>query len=219
MRPVNTTYGAFPLSGEIQIMEARGNTPAYPAQGSNFVRSTLRYGPLATLVHRVYGWYSVKQTSFDAGFHTFGVEWDDTFMRFYTDSKTHAMINLRTRNAKESFWGKAECVPRRSCVHSRWLTFFLLHFSFPETAQNGSTQAVLTNIYQNGTFAAPFDQRASPPCPPSVPPLTPPRSILPRHRPRRRRDERLVPRWRRRQDVVRRLGQCVPPFPKSPSVY
>ena len=56
-------YGSWPVSGEIdvrriifsaphsrltysiQIMEARGNLPSYPAQGSNYVRSTMNYGP------------------------------------------------------------------------------------------------------------------------------------------------------------------------------
>lgn len=53
-------YGPWPVSGEIdvgrvsclvftltaaQIIEARGNLPSYPAQGSNYVRSTLNYGP------------------------------------------------------------------------------------------------------------------------------------------------------------------------------
>jgi hypothetical protein len=28
-------------------MEARGNLPSYPAQGSNYVRSSLNYGPFA----------------------------------------------------------------------------------------------------------------------------------------------------------------------------
>lgn len=59
-------YGAWPVSGEIdvrqlvvivphsilmclgQIMEARGNLPSYPSQGSNYVRSTLNYGPFAS---------------------------------------------------------------------------------------------------------------------------------------------------------------------------
>ena len=56
-------YGGWPASGEIdvcrmvfaaslsmltclaQIMEARGNLPTYPAQGSNYVRSSMNYGP------------------------------------------------------------------------------------------------------------------------------------------------------------------------------
>ena len=56
MLPENNTYGAWPASGEIDIIEARGNGPTYPAQGSNFVRSSLNYGPLPTVLNQIYGW-------------------------------------------------------------------------------------------------------------------------------------------------------------------
>ena len=57
MLPENNTYGSWPASGEIDIVEARGNKPTYPAQGSNYVRSSLNYGPLPTLVNQIYGWF------------------------------------------------------------------------------------------------------------------------------------------------------------------
>ena len=57
MLPENNTYGAWPASGEIDIIEARGNGPTYPAQGSNFVRSSLNYGPLPTVLNQIYGWF------------------------------------------------------------------------------------------------------------------------------------------------------------------
>ncbi|GAW03218.1 glycoside hydrolase family 16 protein [Lentinula edodes] len=50
MLPVNNTYGAWPLSGEIDIMESRGNSITYPDQGVNYVRSSLNYAPLASLL-------------------------------------------------------------------------------------------------------------------------------------------------------------------------
>ena len=56
MLPENNTYGPWPASGEIDIMEARGNGPTYPAQGSNYVRSTLNYGPLPTVFNQIFGW-------------------------------------------------------------------------------------------------------------------------------------------------------------------
>lgn len=56
MLPENNTYGLWPASGEIDIMEARGNGPTYPAQGSNFVRSSLNYGPFPALLNQIYGW-------------------------------------------------------------------------------------------------------------------------------------------------------------------
>lgn len=56
MLPENATYGAWPLSGEIDLVEARGNGPTYPRQGNNFVRATLNYGPVPGLVEQIFGW-------------------------------------------------------------------------------------------------------------------------------------------------------------------
>ncbi|KAF8874733.1 concanavalin A-like lectin/glucanase domain-containing protein, partial [Infundibulicybe gibba] len=64
MLPENDTYGAWPLSGEIDILEARGNAQPYP-QGSDTVRSTLSYGPLPALTQRLFGWVQSKRTPFD----------------------------------------------------------------------------------------------------------------------------------------------------------
>ncbi|KAJ7176604.1 concanavalin A-like lectin/glucanase domain-containing protein [Mycena filopes] len=132
MLPVN---GTWPQAGEIDIMEARGNSPSYQAQGSNFVRATMQYGPLASVVARLYGWYGLKRTSFDKGFHTYGLEWDDKWMRFYVDSRVHTALDISLKNSKSSFWNRA---------------------AFPATAQNGSSEVPLENTYQN--INSPFDK-------------------------------------------------------------
>ncbi|KAJ6551522.1 concanavalin A-like lectin/glucanase domain-containing protein [Mycena capillaripes] len=132
MLPVN---GTWPLGGEIDIMEARGNGPAYSAQGTNFVRSTVQYGPVATLVEKLYGWYGLKRTSFDKGFHTYGMEWNDKWMRFYVDTRVHTVLDMTLKNSKSSFWNRA---------------------GFPATVQNGSAEVVLKNPYTN--INSPFDK-------------------------------------------------------------
>ncbi|KAL1717741.1 hypothetical protein EV715DRAFT_253572 [Schizophyllum commune] len=139
MLPVdaNGTYGDWPVSGEIDIMEARGNSEEYPAQGRNYARSSLNYGPLQSVMNKIYGWYSVKHGTLADGFHTYAFEWDSQFMRFYTDSRLNAMLEIRTRNDKESFWTRGD---------------------FPETAQNGSAQVVVENPYEGSWPNAPFDK-------------------------------------------------------------
>ncbi|KII85577.1 glycoside hydrolase family 16 protein [Plicaturopsis crispa FD-325 SS-3] len=137
MLPEDNEYGEWPMSGEMDIMEARGNKPSAQGQGTNFVRSSLNYGPLDSLTHTIFGWYSLKRTTLAQGFHTYSVEWTGDFMRFYTDSRLNAMLDLRTRNEKESFWNQA---------------------GFPETAQNGSSKVVINNIYSGGANSAPFDK-------------------------------------------------------------
>ncbi|KAF8631464.1 hypothetical protein AX15_002401 [Amanita polypyramis BW_CC] len=137
MLPEQNTYGNWPSSGEIDILEARGNSPSYPAQGSNYVRSSVNYGPLPTLLNQIYGWYSIKRSSFDQNFHVYGFEWDKDFMRFYTDSRVNGMLNIRLTGEKNSFWQRG---------------------GFPQTAQNGSAKVAVDNPWDSSGPSAPFDQ-------------------------------------------------------------
>ena len=43
--PTENTYGGWPSSGEIDVMESRGNDPSYVAGGHNSFASTLHWGP------------------------------------------------------------------------------------------------------------------------------------------------------------------------------
>lgn len=45
MLPKNQQYGLWPASGEIDIMESRGNAASYPEGGNNMFGSTLHWGP------------------------------------------------------------------------------------------------------------------------------------------------------------------------------
>ncbi|KAJ3902499.1 GH16 beta-1,3-glucan recognition protein [Lentinula edodes] len=137
MLPVDDAYGAWPLSGEIDIMEARGNGPSYPKQGTDYVRGSLNWGPLTWLneVWRTYGWWQMKRGSYDKGFHTYSLEWTEKFIRIYVDSRLHHMLEL---NINEAFWDRGD---------------------FPAVVQNGSEVVALENPWVNGTNAAPFDQR------------------------------------------------------------
>jgi len=95
----------------------------------------VQYGPLASLVEKLYGWYALKRTSFDKGFHTYGMEWDDKWMRFYVDTRIHTTLEITTKTSKQSFWNRA---------------------GFPTTAQNGSAEVPITNPYTDNN--SPFDQ-------------------------------------------------------------
>ncbi|KAI0050641.1 glycoside hydrolase family 16 protein [Auriscalpium vulgare] len=76
MLPENNTYGPWRLSGEIDVMDSRGNSPSYPAQGINYVRGSLNWGPLTWLnaVAKTYGWWTVRR---------YALEWTDEFLRIY----------------------------------------------------------------------------------------------------------------------------------------
>ncbi|KAF9530691.1 GH16 beta-1,3-glucan recognition protein [Crepidotus variabilis] len=154
MLPVNNTYGPWPISGtclplpsepdansllysgEIDIMEARGNGPEYPKQGTDYVRGSLNWGPLMWLnaVSKTYGWWTLRRGSYDQGFHTYALEWDKDFIRMYVDTRLHHMLDLRM---KKSFFEKGD---------------------FPAVVQNGTDAVILENPWVNATKMAPFDQ-------------------------------------------------------------
>jgi beta-glucanase (GH16 family) len=138
MLPVDHAYGPWPLSGEIDIMEARGNGIDYPKQGINYVRGSLNWGPLSWLnaVYKTYGWWNKRRGSYADDFHTYSLEWNQDFIRIYVDSKLHHMIELKMN--KQSFWERGD---------------------FPPVVSNGTESIALKNPWVNGTNAAPFDQR------------------------------------------------------------
>ena len=45
MLPKYNEYGQWPASGEIDIVESRGNDPSYPSEGNDMFASTLHFGP------------------------------------------------------------------------------------------------------------------------------------------------------------------------------
>jgi len=160
MLPKYNQYGSWPASGEIDIMEARGNLPSYPAQGSNYVRSSLNYGPFAggstpisegtsttaNLLKSIYGWVSTKRGNFATGFHVYAFEWTGGWMRFYTDNRLQAMINLDKISSKNSD------------------SYFFNTGGFPGVAMNASSgkEVVVAdpwNTAYGGSAAAPFDQQ------------------------------------------------------------
>jgi beta-glucanase (GH16 family) len=76
MLPKDSVYGEWPKSGEIDIMESRGNNYTYAQGGNNIVSSTLHFGPNS---HND-GWWrnNVKRKNahspYSKAFHTYGVE-------------------------------------------------------------------------------------------------------------------------------------------------
>lgn len=76
MLPKDNVYGDWPRSGEIDIMESRGNNHTYSQGGNNIASSTLHFGPDTSND----GWWrnNVKRkalhTTYAAGYNVFGVE-------------------------------------------------------------------------------------------------------------------------------------------------
>jgi len=133
MLPTSSVYGAWPRSGEIDIMESRGNNYTYAQGGNNIVSSTLHWGPVASED----GWYrnNVKRTAlhttYAAGFNTFGIEWSEKYLFSYINSR---LLQVMYVTFDEPFWTKGD---------------------FPASTDNGTA---LINPWAGGSDSTPFDQ-------------------------------------------------------------
>ncbi|KAF2148422.1 glycoside hydrolase family 16 protein [Myriangium duriaei CBS 260.36] len=88
MLPQTESYGAWPLSGEIDIAQSRGNAPGY-AGGRDTVQSTLHWGPNGNsdAYWRTNGLHKIPRTDFSKKYHKFGLEWNPNYMFMYLDSR------------------------------------------------------------------------------------------------------------------------------------
>lgn len=136
MLPTTNVYGPWPLSGEIDIVESRGNGIEYTGRGSNYVQGSLNWGPTSYLngISKSYSWWSEKRTSFASGFHTYALEWTQDFLRIYVDTRLHTLLDFRFNQP------------------------FFQRGDFPQVIFNGSGLAPLPNPWINGSYSTPFDQ-------------------------------------------------------------
>ncbi len=79
-------YGNWPASGEIDIMESRGNDPSYSPGEINKFESTLHWGP---------DYYSqqlcknmLNKIDLSDDFHVYGLVWNETYIGTYIDSES-----------------------------------------------------------------------------------------------------------------------------------
>eukprot|EP00741_Cyanophora_paradoxa_P002631 tig00000615_g2553.t1 len=98
MMPRDSAYGKWPASGEIDIVESRGNPPPYPA-GCDTIGSTLHWGPFwpengypKTHVTRA----APGGRTWADDFHTFGLVWTERGLRTYVDAddEAHRLLDV-----------------------------------------------------------------------------------------------------------------------------
>ncbi|KAH6629991.1 glycoside hydrolase family 16 protein [Chaetomium sp. MPI-SDFR-AT-0129] len=105
MMPRDDAYGPWPASGEIDLMESRGNNYTYPQGGNNIMSSALHWGPNPGND----GWWrtNVKRqslhTTYADGFNTFGIEWSQKYLFTYVNSR---LLQVLYVNFDEPMWGR-----------------------------------------------------------------------------------------------------------------
>jgi len=100
--PKYNSYGEWPASGEIDMVESRGNVN-YPAGGSNQFGSTLHWGPFWSEDYflKTHETYTLPGGDFADDFHIFGLYWSNTTMYTYLDNDSQRVLSL---NFDQSFW-------------------------------------------------------------------------------------------------------------------
>jgi beta-glucanase (GH16 family) len=88
MLPQDDKYGGWPCSGEIDVMEARGQEP-------NKVLGTLHFGARWPANTHVSKEYILSQAGTIADFHVYAVEWEPGEVRWSVDGRQYAA---------QSFW-------------------------------------------------------------------------------------------------------------------
>ncbi|KAL9630233.1 MAG: hypothetical protein Q9164_006524 [Protoblastenia rupestris] len=133
MLPVNTTYGEWPKSGEIDIMESRGNNWTYAQGGNNIMSSALHWGP--NQANDAWWRTNVKRealhTTFAKKEHTFGLEWSQRYLYTYIDNR---LLQVLYTPFTMPLWTRGQ---------------------FPFADSNGS---MITNPWANGENNTPFDK-------------------------------------------------------------
>lgn len=131
MLPTENKYGTWPRSGEIDIMESRGNRALYDGDhrhlGVEHMGSTLHFGPRWDQNGYLTATYSKNRPfgdGFNNGFHKFQMEWTDKYIKFLVDDEQIGLVDVG-----DGFWAR------------------------------GKFQG--ENIWANGTMSAPFDEDVS----------------------------------------------------------
>lgn len=134
MMPVKDTYGPWPSSGEIDIMESRGNNWTYGQGGNNIMSSALHWGPDPAND----AWWKTNHkrqalhTTYSSGFNTYGLEWSQKYLFTYVNSR---LLQVLYTNFDKPMWDRG---------------------GFPQSNSNGTR---LQDAWsQTGRLNTPFDQ-------------------------------------------------------------
>ena len=102
MMPENSVYGEWPRSGEIDIMESRGNARGYDEGGRNFYYGTLHWGPTSATdaYYRTTSAKKLRRGDYSDGFHTYGIQWTPDYIYFYIDSRIHQILFVGFKEEK-----------------------------------------------------------------------------------------------------------------------
>ncbi|CCG82958.1 Putative uncharacterized protein [Taphrina deformans PYCC 5710] len=97
MLPEDSVYGPWPMSGEIDIAEGRGNGRSYKSGGRNVISSTLHWGPSSVLdgFWRTNNGNEQFHSDYTGEFFTYGLEWTDKYLYTYINNHLRQVFYIK----------------------------------------------------------------------------------------------------------------------------
>ncbi|KAF2668729.1 putative secreted glucosidase [Microthyrium microscopicum] len=122
MMPETDTYGPWPASGEIDIMESRGNDVLYPKGGKDTFSSTLHWGPsaLTDAYWRTTHSKLLRRTTLAKGFHTYGLEWSEDYLFTYIDNRLQTVLYMNFKKNMWDFGNFAGAMENQTLLNDPW---------------------------------------------------------------------------------------------------
>lgn len=97
--PEKNAYGQWPASGEIDLMESRGNKPGYSKGGFDSFGSCMHWGPYFALdkFEMTCQSYTLPKGTgtFNDDFHVFGLAWDEHGLFTYLDTEDQKILEVK----------------------------------------------------------------------------------------------------------------------------
>ncbi|KPV73980.1 glycoside hydrolase family 16 protein [Rhodotorula graminis WP1] len=137
MLPRDNVYGEWPASGEIDIVETRGNRVKHSWDRTvNAIGSALHWGLdfKSDRYKDTTGQFLLKRRYVDEAYYTYGLDWDPKGMRFWNNQRSRAIKRV---NFDQTFWDRG---------------------SLSSAQVNGSIAVNPWEASANVAKAAPFDQ-------------------------------------------------------------
>lgn len=105
MLPESTDkYGIWPASGEIDLLESRGNKPGYPGGGYDTIQASVHMAPVGFNEEATGGLIHGKLSnpevpipfsSLPHEFHTYGMDWTPQYMNIWIDDPVYSIVTWR----------------------------------------------------------------------------------------------------------------------------
>jgi hypothetical protein len=160
MMPKHEPYGGWPASGEIDLVESRGNIDLVDEVGTQkgvgAAGATMHWGPYFPR-NGFAQTTAERHSNYGAAFHSFGTEWDENGIRLFIDGEAVVNVNPPAGGFWEmgNFGLPAESNPWRHSTNVRMAPFDK-EFYFLLNVAVGGTNGYFPDTWTNRAYPKPW---------------------------------------------------------------